>query len=417
MFTMKALNVFGIIFAWILSIAMVVMLVAAPLALSTLSMLDPENIVELVGEAFLGNDESTAAASQKDYSVEMLSAKNNVREENSLAVDPIDESAAANDVLGGLMDSIQAIVGEEVNEEVLNKVLESDLAGELLDAYMGDAINSITGKPGESQFTAEKLVEVVKDNVDEIVEIMEESGMTLSQDQKTQLKTEINKVVQENAEDIVSALPTPEDIKEAIVKDNEGLEIAFAILAKKNQIKGMIVGAIVLISVLIFGLRYPGFRGLRWLSTNLFTAGGFNVVICLLLGAGSTAALGAEAGMNAIGGSPVAGIISKLLSQLAAGVVIRTVIIFVAAIALLVGYILLKIFVRKKRAQKEESVGVETIFEPAPIPAAAPVYTAVTIETERMSEPVPEMAEESAEVAEETTKEAAEGPAPAENEN
>jgi len=401
---MKAIYVFGIIFAWILSIAMVLMLIAAPLALSALSMLDPENIAELVGEAFLGNNESAAAAPQKDYSVEMLSAENNVREEKPLTVDPINESAAAKDVLGGLMDSVQGIIGEEINEEVLNKVLESDLAGELFGAYVGDVTNAITGKPGQSQFTAKKLVEVVKNNVDEIVEIVEESGVTLSQDQKTQLKTEINKVVQENAEDIVSALPTPENIKEAIVEDNEGLEIAFAILTAKNQIKGMIVGAIVLISLLIFGLRYPGFRGLRWLSTNLFTAGGFNIVICLVLGAGSTAALGAEAGMNAIGGSPVAGIISKLLSQLTAGVVIRTAIMFVAAIALLVGYILLKIFVRKRQAAKKaEPVAEENIPASAPAPVempAAPVYTAVTLEPELVTDVAPQAQEEPAAVAE-----------------
>ncbi len=388
---MKALNIFGIILAWILSIAMVLMLIAAPLTLSALSLLDPENIAELVGEALVKEDEPAAAAPQKDYSIEKLSAGDNVREENSLTLEPVEENGEAEDVLDGLMDSVQDIIGEEVNEEVLNKVLQSDAVSELLDAYVGDVTNAITGKPGENQFTAEKLVEVVKNNVDEIVEIVEASGATLSDDQKAQLKSEIQSAVEENAEEIVAAIPTPEQIKESLVGDNKAMEIAFALLAAKNQIKGMIVGAIVLISLLIFGLRYPGFRGLRWLSANLFTAGGFNAVICIVLGLGSSAVKGVTAGINAIDGTAVDGIVGTLLSQLTTGVIIRTVIIFVAAIALLVGYILLKIFVRKKKAAKTaESVEAEPA--PAFIPTSVPVDVPVAVEQVASEQPAEEPA-------------------------
>ena len=411
---MKVLNVFAIILAWILSIAMVIMLVAAPLALSALSLLNPENIVELVGEALVGNNKPAAAQPQEAYAFQKLSAETQAAPE---------EKSAAQNILGGInLDSIQDFVGEDVNEEVLNKVLESDLVGELLDAYVGDVTNAITGKPGQSQFTAEKLVEVVKDNIDEIVEIVEESGVTLTEDQKAEIKNQIQSAVEENAEDIMSAIPAPEELKKSLVGENKELEIAFEILAARNKIKGMIVGAIVLISLLIFGLRYPGFRGMRWLSTNLFTAGGINVVICLVLGTGSAAALGAEAGMNAIGGSPAAGIIRTLLSQLTTGVVIRTVIMFVAAIALLVGYILLKIFVRKKKAaNKEEPVVEEIVSEPVPASVEVPVapeYADVTVEPELVADPAPQAEDApAAETEEPVAEESAAELAPVENAN
>lgn len=402
---MKALNVFAIILAWILSIAMVIMLVAAPLALSALSLLDPENIVELVGEALVGNHKSAAAQPQEAYAFQKLSAETEAAPE---------EKPAAENILGGMnLDIIQDIVGEDVDKEVLNKVLESDLVGELLDTYMGDVTNAITGKPGQSQFTAEKLVEVVKDNIDEIVEIVEESGVTLTEDQKAEVKSQIQSAVEENAQQIVEAIPAPEELKESLVGENKELEIAFEILAAKNKIKGAIVGAIVLISLLIFGLRYPGFRGLRWLSTNLFTAGGLNVVICLVLGAGSTAALGVDAGMNAIGGGPAAGIISALLSQLTMGLVIRTVIIFVAAIALLVGYILLKTFVRKRKAVKNaEPVAAEIVSEPVHAPVEVPAAQKLTADPAPQAEETP-----AAETEEPVVEEPAAELTPVENEN
>ena len=383
---MKALNIFGIILAWILSIAMVLMLIAAPLTLSALSLLDPENIAELVGEALVKPDESAAAVPEQDYGVVMLSAENGVREENSLTLDPIGENAETDDALAVLKDSLQDIVGEELNKEVLNKVLRSDAVSELLSAYVGDVTNAIIGKPGEKQFTAEKLVEVVKNNAGEIVEVLQEAGVTLTDDQKAQLKTEIKSAVEENAESIIAEIPTPEEIKESLVDGNQEIEIAFEILRAKNQIKGMLVGVIVVISLLIFGLRYPGFRGLRWLSTNLFTAGGFNVVLCIVLGLGSSAVKGVAEGVKAIESTPVEGIVTALLSQLTTGVIIRTVIIFVAAIALLVGYILLKVFVRKKKANKQaEPVSAEPIPAPAFVPES-PVYTAVTVEPEIAAE-------------------------------
>ena len=193
-------------------------------------------------------------------------------------------------------------------------------------------------------------------------------------------------------------MPTPEELKESLVDGNKERELAFTILAEKNQIKGTIVGIIVVLSVLIFALRYPGLRGMRWLSTDLFTAGGFNVLICVVLGIASSAVKGVTAGMNAIEGTAVDGIIGMLLSQLTKGVIIRTVIIFVAAIALLVGYILLKPFVKRKKAAKAETPAAEEVI-PETVPAFEPVPVAVEQEVA-----VEEFAEESV----------AEEPAPAE---
>ena len=365
---MKALNVFGIIFAWILSIALVVMLVAAPLALSTLSLLDTENIVEMVSSAILDNK---SAAAQEKIVLQNLSA------ETETATEAKTENAAG--------DILQGLLGDDVSEEMLNKILTSDAMSELLGAYTEDFANVVAGKNKEKEFTPELLVKVVQENLDEIVEIVEASGTPLTDEEKQQLKTQIGTAVEEKAEEIVDAMPAPEELKESLVDGNKEMELAFTILAKKNQIKGTIVGIIVVLSVLIFALRYPGLRGMRWLSTDLFTAGGFNVLICVVLGIASSAVKGITAGMNAIEGAAVDGIIGMLLS--------RTVIIFVAAIALLVGYILLKPFVKRKKAAKAEAPAVEEVI-PETVPAFEPAPVAVEQEVaveELTEEPVAEV--------------------------
>ncbi len=362
---MKALNVFGIIFAWILSIALVVMLVAAPLALSALSLLDTENIVQIVSQTILDSSKSAAAQPQEEFVVQNLSAEAEAATEE----EPAEDNAA-----GGInMNGLQGLLGDDVSEEMLNKVLSSDAMSELLGAYTEDLINVIAGKDEEKEFTPELLVKVVQENLDEIVQVVEESGKPMTDEQKQQLKNKIGSAVEEKAEEIVTAM-APEEVKETFVDGNEDMELAVKILVKKDAIKGTIVGVIVLLSVLIFALRYPDLRGMRWLATDLFTAGGFNVLFCVVLGIASSAVKGVTAGMNAIEGTAVDGIIGMLLSQLTKGMIIRTVIILVAAIALLVGYILLKPFVKRKKTAKAEAPAVEEVipetvpaFEPAPV--------------------------------------------------
>ena len=160
-------------------------------------------------------------------------------------------------------------------------------------------------------------------------------------------------------------------------------------LAGKKMIKAAIIGAIVLLCLLIALLRYPGFRGLRWLAADLFVAGGINVVLCLVLGLGSSAIKGLVAGVDSTVLDSVAG---EILGQLTTGVVIRTAIMVVAAAALLVVYCLLKNFVQNKKANATETYYDEELL-----------YDSVTTEP--------------AQVAEASAWEAAEDVSPADNEN
>ena len=371
---MKALNVFAIIAAWILSIALVLMLIGAPLTLSALSLLSPENIVELIGDALIMDNDSAAA--QPQIMVQNLSAEVEVETE---------EAPTTGNVAGGMdLSGIQEILGGEV---MFNKLMESPAMAELLSAYLTDVTNAIAGKDADKAFTAELLAEVVEENIDEIVEIVA-AGSSITDEEKEQLKQQIQTGVVEKADEIVAELPSAEEIKESVLEGDEGLAIVFEILAMRNQIKGVIVGVIVVIAALIFALRFPGFRGLRWLSIDLLIASLFNGMICKALGASSGDPMGL---FNSLG-SEAEGVAGMLLSQLAKGVVVRTVVMFVVAALLMVGYILLKKFMKKKvvAAPAEEAFVPEAV--PAFVPAPVAVETEQVAETVQAEEPAAEKA-------------------------
>ena len=79
-------------------------------------------------------------------------------------------------------------------------------------------------------------------------------------------------MVEEKAEEIIQALPKPEQIKEEIVERSPEVEMLLNILEKKDTIELVTVGVIAALCVLIFLCRLWGFRGFRWLAVDLFVA-------------------------------------------------------------------------------------------------------------------------------------------------
>lgn len=339
----KTLNVFGIILAWFLSVALVVLLIVAPTALSALSLLDPDTITDAVWSV-LEAEQPSAAAPEKSYGITSLSAKK---------ADKTSNATSAEKILGELdVSKIEEIIGEDIDEDVLNKVLASDAVKELVDAYTDDVMNVITGNADESKFDADKIIEIVEDNIDEIAEIVQEIAPDLSAEDVKNLKSEIKTAVRENAEDIVEAIPAPEEIREMVVGSNPEAELALELLAQRDAFKLIIVAAIVLLSLLIFLFRIPGFRGFRWLSVDLFVAGGFGALICIAWHLGSSVAMGMLENVAELEMLAVNDVVKNVLSAFTRGVTIRTAIIFAAAVVLMIVYVLIKKLREKKAARQ-----------------------------------------------------------------
>lgn len=320
----KACNVFGIIIAWILSIVLVITLIISPMMLSALSLLKAETITKAVTgaltQSLAPSDDDKSAG---DYSVAKLSSVSEEADDGN--------ANAAGDVL-------QSVFGDQISPELMDKILSSKTVNAFIGTYMDDVANAFVGDEKDAKFNEEKLKKIAKDNIDELVDIAREIDPSLGETDTEKLKDTILSLVDENAQQIIEALPKPAEIRQEVMNSNPELEKAFAIFARKDAIKAAIVGVIVLLSALIFLCRLCGFRGLRWLAVDLFVGGGFNLLTCVGLLLGKSMVLGMMAEQL-----QTAALISSLLSSFTTGVLVRTLVMLVAGGALLTAYI----FIRK----------------------------------------------------------------------
>jgi len=327
----KTWNVLGIIMAWLLSIVLVLMLIATPIVFSALSLLNADTITKVVSGALTAGADSQPSA--ESWQVTRLS--------NTTAETP--SADAGKNVLEGLF-------GDQLTQEQMDKILSSKLVKDFVKTYTDDLVDAFADGGKGPQLNAEKVKSIVNDHIDEIVDILQEVVPECAQMDRAELKANIQKAVEEGAEQIIQSLPKPEDIRQEIAQENPGLETALKILAKKDTIKLAIIGVIILISGLIFLCRLPGFLGFRWLAVDLFVGAGFGAFFSVGLVA-SSAALG-EIAKEA--GEQTAGLIGTLLSVFTTGMFVRTGVMLVAGGLLLAAYIVIK----RKRAEKMQPAEV-----------------------------------------------------------
>lgn len=341
----KAFNVLGIILAWFLSIALVILLIATPIVFSALSLLSADTITKVVAQSLA----PSAEVQEQTDEVRFVQLSNTSEED---AVGTIDPSQ---------FGDLSGIFGGEISQESLDMILSSNVAKEFIDTYVGDITNVFTEEGGQVQLDAEKIKTIVNDNIDEIADILQTAVPELADMDTAELKDNILKAVDEGAEEIVQALPKPEDIKQEIMESNPEVEIALQILAQKNNIKLAVIGVLVVLSALIFVCRIPGLRGFRWLATILFVGGGFGVftTVGLFVSKSALSQIAEQAGAQ------VAGIVGALLGDFTNGMLIRTVVMLVSGGVLLTVYILIKKCRAKKLAATEvvEDAAEETPAE------------------------------------------------------
>lgn len=316
----KVLNVFGVIIALPINVALVVFLIVAPLLFSLISFAQPETLVKTVSKV---------------------------------------------DVNGVFSEVIVAPEGETVAPEMeyLGEFLETDAAKELMEVYATDIINALYGNTGEKGLTSEKFMEIVDANIDELAEVFNESDPQMAQLPAEELKTQVRDMLNETADQVVSVLPAPEEIRTEIAGDSEEMNAALEILSKLDVIKWALVAVIIVLSGLVFVLRLYKFRGFCWLSVDLMAAS-------VLSGIMGVALLRAPTLLTdmAEGNQVLSDIIGTVASGFATGMLIRTAIMLACGVGMLVAFI----FIRKANKVKV-------------IPVAAPV-AAVTAQEETPAE-------------------------------
>lgn len=302
----KVLNIFGIVVAIPVNTVLIVLLIVAPLLFSLISFAQPENLVKTVSK--------------------------------------VDVNAVVSEV-------IAAPEGETLPPEMeqISDFLETDAAKELMEVYATDITNALYGNTEEMGFTPEKFMEIVDANIDELADVFKESNSELAELPEEELKTQVRDMLNDTADQVVSALPAPEQIKTDIAGDSEEASAALEVLSKLDIIKWALVGVIVILSGLVFALRLYKFRGFCWLSVDLLVASVLSGIMSVALL--NTPAL--LAGM-AEGNQLLSDIIGTVAAGFATGMLIRTIIMLVCGAGLLVAYI----FIRKALKAKAASVVV-----------------------------------------------------------
>lgn len=358
-------NILGILLAWVLSIALVIMLIVSPVVFSALSLLTPQTVTELIDNIFKDEEPAACAPAFDGVSMHGSSSGTTLPTNPAATIEPTKSSLAngltsllgeeaAESILDSLsqmvldmdLSAVEESLGVEVTADVVEKVIHSDVAVEVITPYIEDLVNVFVDKDSEKKFTEEKIVEVVEKNLDEIVELIRDANPELSDKQVKKLKIEIQAAVSQHAGDVVNALPKPEDVKAQIQEEladelpemEEALDIALEVLADREKIDLALMAVVALLALLVFICRIPGLRGFRWLSTILLIAGIMNGLLgggLYLNGTILVDMLPAEMiGMRGIIELFIAGFAAKILKQ--AGIML------VAALAFSLIYHLVK---------------------------------------------------------------------------
>lgn len=294
----KVLNVFGIIFAWILSILLVILLYVSPVLLSSMSALKPSKLADI-------------AASLKIAEIAPLMGEGTVDPEN----------------------------------EEMMAILSTNAMQEVYEIYVRAVFGVLDGSNPQEVLSEEQLRQIVHTNIDELYEIVKKQTPEVSQLPEEDGKKMVEALFSSAMLELTTEFPTPEALMQSLAEEAPEAQLALQALKQVDIIKLSFVMMLVVLSGLVFVCRLWGFRGIRWLSVDLFVATGFSGMVCLGLGMSSSliGMLAAE--------EPLLGVVAtQVLSVVATGTYIRTAIMLVAAIGLLVAYIFIKKAIAKKQA-------------------------------------------------------------------
>ena len=365
---MKALKVLCGIVAGFLSAVLVVLLIASPILMSALDILKPETITNAFTSVISGG----ATSSAREELTPVYMGEEDVQLTLLADGDETTGQTANNNAILSLItpEMVKDMLGVEVEEEALQNILKSEAAtdtiNDILGAYTEGLTDAITGK-GETAFTADTVKKIANDNLDKIVDVLQKEVPVMAEKPKEELKTEIKTAIENNADAIAAALPKAEDVKESLMGSldaatQQAIAAGLWCIANKTMINWIFFGICAVLCVLIFFLRFWGFKGLRQLAVDMFVGGGIGVVLSIIMkviGAKVPELMEGEAVM-------AANAIITVINEMASAMLWRTILIVVVGGVCLAGFIVLKKFVVNKPVLEEMSEELLSVEEAEP---------------------------------------------------
>ncbi len=217
----KIVNVFGIIFAVMMSIVLFVMLIVSPVVSAASSITKPQRIREiLITVDFMEKIE-------------------------------FDEGKTLEETLEE----------EGVSDAAIDDLMESDTAIKILDLCQKDIEAALNGDFDAEHLTAEAIEEIVDDHIDDIAEIIKEHD-TKDKSIK-EIKKDVRDIVEKNSEQFADQMGK---ISKTIVGDIHEEERVIIRNVTNGTYFLYLLGAIIILSLIVYGLRFPRFKGFVWLT-------------------------------------------------------------------------------------------------------------------------------------------------------
>lgn len=229
---MKALkiigNIFGVLFAIVLSLVLLVTLIASPIITAASDFVKPETIREVV----------TTIDYQK------------VLEDNGID-------------LGSSMEEFG------IPSDAVNQIMQTDAVGDVIELYVKEIEAAIAGED-VSYITPDAIKQIAGENLPALVDIIfdyipeEEIPEDMTKEEiKAEVETAFTEYIDTNAEEIISYLP---DVKEVIVQSVDTQVIETIRYVQNGTFTAAVWIAIAVLSLLIYGCRWPRFKGFMWLG-------------------------------------------------------------------------------------------------------------------------------------------------------
>jgi hypothetical protein len=228
-----------------------------------------------------------------------------------------------------------------VSPEAVEKFVKSDVATDIIDTYIKDVNAFFAGEEADN-FTPEAVQRILNNNINEIADIVEE--VSTEEFDRDEFKAQFGELVQEQVPDLIKAVPTVETAVPQIFGGSAEAEDIQEILDAVNSVnKGTVIaimlGITAVFAAIIFAMRLIKLSGFLWIGVATAISAIFMTGITVLF---------SKVKVILINETPQAAfLINGLDSVMFTRLVTASVILFVAAAALIAVHIVLKKFTKK----------------------------------------------------------------------
>ncbi len=331
--TKSVFRVLGVIAAVLLSIALVIMLIVAPLYSAVTSVTKPSTITGIIqsidfGELLFGETvDSTANDSPDDQASAVL-------------------GATSEEITDTALDIFENGAEDAQQKAYLQSLLQSPLAKDILGIYMEDAIAIINGDKTDISLDKATLLMLLEEHMDSIIAILRENSPTPIELTDEQIRQEATKLMEQHAEDLITALPGAQEINTIAeeIRTNPVLTIVF-----NRAIPFYLYGVIALLAVLIFFCLYGRARGLLCLGIDALIACVPLFVVAVIFGNGALL-------VSSLGLEELSAVMLPLISTVGGKILLAAILLAVCGALGIGGYIGYGIYLKKKAAAPTDSV-------------------------------------------------------------